>query len=67
MNEKWFAIMIVGVVFSIAIGVGLYRYTESQIAIEAAKNGLQECVLPEGHGYHGQTVWQRECQYEKRN
>ena len=67
MSEKWLAIMFVGIIFSIAIGVGLYRYAESQIAIEAAKNGLQECMLPDGQGYRGQTVWQRECKYEQRN
>lgn len=37
MENKWLAIMIVGVAFSICFGTALYREADSQVDIEAAK------------------------------
>lgn len=55
MDGKEFAIMVVGIAFCISFGAVAFRYTESQIEIEAAKNGLQQCVI------EFRTVWQKEC------
>ena len=56
MNENTaIAIICVGIPLALAIGTGLSSAPEAQVAIEAAKEGLQQCPTKQG------LAWQKEC------
>ena len=55
MEFKWSAIMAVGIALSIMLGASFLRYADSKVEIEAAKNGLQQCLE------NNRTLWKKEC------
>lgn len=59
-SYKLLAILAVSAAITIVIPASVQYYTSGQIAIEAVKNGLQEC--PVKGGSYGQTAWQKECE-----
>ena len=54
-ETKWASIMAVGIAFSIFLGASLMRYADSKVEIEAAKNGLQQCLE------NNRILWKKEC------
>lgn len=59
-NDKVVVIFLVCLSLGISVPASVYYYRASQVAIEAAKNGLQECLVKGGS--YGQTAWQKECE-----
>lgn len=56
MNQNTAIVVIcVGIPLVLAIGTGLSSAPEAQVAIEAAKAGLQQCPT------NGGLAWQKEC------
>lgn len=55
MENKWLAIMIIGVAFSFCFSMALYREADAQVDIEASKNGLQQCLED------NRILWKKEC------
>ena len=60
MEAKWFAIMMVGMMGAGMFGLGMKDYHESNLAIESAKAGLEECPnLNSINSY--ETIWVKDC------
>lgn len=49
------ALVIIGIALSVAIGTGLSAIADAPVSTEAAKAGLQQCVVS------GRVIWQKEC------
>ena len=60
METKWIAIMVIGVMVSLSLGISIKNISRDQLKIEAVSAGLEECPNPDSYkGLH--TIWVKDC------
>ena len=60
MEMKWYAIMMVGIMVAVMTTLSMERFTDSNIAIESAKEGLEQCPNLNSRN-SSDTIWVKSC------
>ena len=61
MEMKWYAFMMVGIMFAGMTAISMERITDSNIAIASAKAGLEQCPNLNSRD-STRTIWVKSCQ-----